>query len=59
MNDKLKTFMTNIAVMCELWAMVYHNFTGQGMNQKDALMHTQAFMGSLVTSFTQGNTGKE
>ena len=48
MQDGLKSFMTNLGVLCETWMIVYNNFLGLGLNAKDALNHTKEFMNSIV-----------
>ena len=59
MNDKLKNFITNIGILCEMWTLVYRGFTAQGMDQKEALVHTEALISSLMSNLIQGNTNKE
>ena len=48
MQDGLKSFMTNLGVLCETWMLVYNNFVSLGLNAKDALTHTKEFMSSVV-----------
>lgn len=57
-NDGLKSFISNVGVLCETWTVIYTKFKAQGMNDKDALMHTQSFMGALISSTGQNNGGK-
>ena len=59
MNDKLNAFMTSIGVMCETWTIVYKNFIAQGMDVKDALMHTQGFMAAFMSAATDHDGGKK
>lgn len=59
MNDNLKSFITNIGVLCETWTLIYEKFLTQGMCAKDALMHTQAFMTALIASNGQNNGGSQ
>ena len=50
MNDGLKSFIDNMGLLCEVWTMTYNKFVSQGLNQKDALMHTQGFMKTFIDS---------
>ena len=59
MNDKLKNLITNIGILCEMWMVVYRGFAGQGMNQTESIMHTQAFMDTLMKNIIQLNGNKE
>ncbi len=56
--DKLKAFITNVGILCETWTVVYNNFLGQGMDAKDALVHTQGFMSAFIAGAMQNNGGK-
>ena len=55
-NDGLKSFISNIGVLCETWTVVFTQFKSQGMGDKDALLHTKAFMESLISTICQGKT---
>ena len=57
--DKLKNFMSSMGVLCETWTVVYNNFISQGMNAKDAMVHTQGFMSAFMAGALQNNGGKE
>ena len=57
--DKLKNFMANMGLMCETWSIVHKNFVSQGMDAKDAMAHTQAFMAVFMSNAIQNNGGKE
>ena len=57
MQDGLKSFMTNLGILCETWIVVYNNFTKLGLDNKDALAHTKEFMSSVVNGVVQ-NGGK-
>ena len=59
MDDRLKSFVTNIGVLCETWTVVYNNFVSQGFNPKDAMAHTQGFMSAFIAGAMQNNGGKE
>ena len=58
MNDGLKSFMTNMGVLCESWVIVYKNFITLGMDPKEAIEHTQAFMTTIVAATTQNGGNK-
>lgn len=58
MSDGLKSFINNIGVLCETWTVIYRQFLGQGMDSKEAMVHTQAFMTALISVNGQGNGGK-
>jgi hypothetical protein len=55
MNENLKQFIKDIGVLCEMWTIIYKSFVNQGMTEKDALMHTQAFLTATMNS----NMGKQ
>lgn len=55
MNEKFKAFVNEVGVLCETWTIIYRNFIGQGLDPKEAMMHTQGFM----TAFFKGVTGNE
>lgn len=58
MDDKLKSFVNNIGVLCETWTLTYNKFIGQGFTPKDAITHTQGFMTALITASMQNTGGK-
>lgn len=47
----LEGFINNIGLLCEEWTIVYRSFLSQGLNPKEALMHTQAFMSAVFAEF--------
>lgn len=53
MDEKLKSFMTNIGILCETWTIVYHNFVKLGFDHKEAIVHTKEFMGSVMKDIGQ------
>lgn len=55
MNENLKQFIKDIGALCEMWTIIYKSFVNQGMTEKDALMHTQAFLTATMNS----NMGKQ
>ena len=55
MNENLKQFIKDIGVLCEMWMIIYNSFLKQGLGEKDALMHTQAFLTATMNS----NMGKQ
>jgi hypothetical protein len=55
MNEKFKSFVNEVGVLCETWTIIYRNFIGQGMDAKEAMTHTQGFM----VAFLKGITGFE
>lgn len=50
MNDKLKQFIGDVGILCEMWLVIYNSFIEHGLNAKDALMHTQSFMTATMNS---------
>ena len=50
MNENLMKFIKDIGVLCEMWTVVYKSFINQGMNEKEALMHTQGFVTAILAS---------
>lgn len=59
MNDKFKSFMDNMGLLCETWIITYNNFVQRGFDHKTALEHTKAFMASFMEYATKANGGKE
>ena len=59
MNEKAQSFITNIGVLCETWTVAYKNFLAQGLDVKEALVHTQGFMTAFIAGTTQNNKGEE
>lgn len=59
MNDNFKNFVNNMGVLCETWTLTYRNFLSQGMDEKEAMVHTQGFMTSLIAATTQIGGGNE
>lgn len=58
MNNGLKSFIDNVGILCEVWTMTYDKFISQGLNTKDALTHTQAFMKTFIDSVMNYGGGK-
>lgn len=59
MNEKINSFITSVGALCETWTIVYKNFLSQGMDVKDALMHTQSFMTAFMAAATSNEGGKK
>ena len=59
MNDALKSFVTNVGIMCETWMVAYNSFLKQGLDPKDAMTHTQGFMSAFIASAMQNSGGAE
>lgn len=59
MSDKFKEFVNSMGVLCETWTLVYKSFLSQGMDAKDAMIHTQGFMTSLMAANALNNGGNE
>lgn len=56
---KVSDFITGVGALCETWTVAYKTFTQQGMEPKEALMHTQGFMTAFITSTLHSNGGKD
>lgn len=48
MNEKLKELIDGIGAMAELWTITFRSFKKQGLDNKDALMHTKEFMSVMM-----------
>jgi hypothetical protein len=59
MNNDLKSFVTNVGVLCETWGVAYNSFLAQGMSPKDAMAHTQGFMTAFLNGAVNGNGGNK
>lgn len=58
MNEKAKAFIQNIGLLCEEWSVIYRSFRSQGLDEKEALIHTQAFMATVLADIRQNNENK-
>lgn len=50
MNENLQAFVASMGVLCEIWTLTHKNFVAQGMNEKDAMTHTQGFMTTFMNT---------
>lgn len=59
-NDQLKQLIQNLGMMTELWTITFNGFKAQGMPIDQALIHTKAFMSTMMETFvTQSGGGNE
>jgi hypothetical protein len=57
MNENLMQFIKDVGALCEMWTIIYNSFLKQGMNENDALKHTQAFLTATMNSFIGKQNG--
>lgn len=48
MNEQLKEFIRGVGVLVEMWVIVYDRFRQQKYDEKEALIHTKAFMETVI-----------
>lgn len=48
MNEELEKFVKNMGLLCEQWTIIYRSFISQGLSEQEALLHTQAFMATIL-----------
>ena len=53
MDEKLKSFIDSMGVLCEVWTLTYTNFVNQGLKPSEAMKHTQGFMSTFIATITQ------
>lgn len=59
-NEQLKQLIQNLGVMTELWTITFNGFKAQGMSIDQALIHTKAFMSTMMeTCITPNGGGNE
>jgi hypothetical protein len=58
MNNKLQEFIAGLSALTEIWTLTYRNFIKQGWSTEEALMHTSAFIGTMMENI-QPNQGEE
>ena len=58
-NDKVKDFIKGVGALVEMWTVIYRQFIDHGYSQKDALVHTEAFMRATITTQSGMNTKDE
>ena len=56
--DSLENFIKALGTTTEIWLIVYQSFKKLGMNEEDALKHTEGCMTSILKSI-YGNPKKE
>lgn len=61
-NDQVKQLIQNLGMMAELWTITYQSFRKQGMSHADSIIHTKAFMSTMMETFIApggGSNGQE
>lgn len=58
MNDKLQEFIASLNALTEIWTLTYKSFIRQGFDTEDALMHTSAFIATIMETI-KPNQGEE
>lgn len=53
MNEKFKSFVNSIGIMCETWYLAYNKFIQLGCDHKTALEHTNEFMTAFFSWTSQ------
>ena len=59
MNGDLKSYISNVGILCETWTVVYKSFVAQGMDAKEAMTHTQGFMTAFLSGAVNHDGGKK
>lgn len=56
-TDQVKQLIQNIGLMTEIYMITYGGFKKQGLNDKDALMHTKTLISAMMETFVTPNGG--
>ena len=54
MDNNIQNFMTNLGILCETWTIIYKKFITQGLEPREAMVHTKEFMSVIVTNIKNG-----
>ena len=57
MNKGAKDFINNMGLLCETWTIVYRKFRSQGLKKREALVHTQAMMATVLADIRKNSNG--
>ena len=49
-NDQITQIIQGIGVMTEMYTITYQSFKKQGLSDKEAIMHTKAFISVMINS---------
>ena len=52
-NKKLKEFITAVGAISEVWGITYKSFLGQGFTEEQAMVNTQAFVHTFLTTMLE------
>lgn len=54
MNPEIQKLIDGIGAFTEMWHVAYQNFIKLGYSTNDALVHTSAFVQTIVNSLKEG-----
>lgn len=54
-NDQLKSLISGLGMLTELWTITFNGFKQQGLNDSEATMHTKSLMSIMMDSVINGN----
>lgn len=54
-GDQVKQLIQNLGMMTELWTITYNGFINQGLKHDAAILHTKAFMSTMMETFVTPN----
>jgi hypothetical protein len=49
-NDQINQIIQGIGLMTEMYTITYQSFKKQGLSDKEAIMHTKAFISVMINS---------
>ena len=52
-NKNLKDFINSVGALTEIWAIAYKSFLGQGFTEEQAMVNTQAFVHTFLTTMLE------
>lgn len=55
MDNMFNQIVTAIGAIAEMWTIAYKSFLNQGFSEKEALVHTQALIKSIISTNNGGN----
>ena len=49
-NDQINQIIQGVGLMTEMYTITYQSFKKQGLSDKEAIMHTKAFISVMINS---------
>lgn len=52
-KNKLTDFINSVGALTEIWGITYKSFLGQGFTEEQAMVNTQAFVHTFLTTMLE------